>query len=269
MKNAALIGVGRWGRKLAQIFDKYLNITHVVSNGDISNIKEIRKVLKEFKTCKLEEILNNKDISVVIIAVPIENLEKIAIKCLEHNKKIFLEKPGSKSYKSLERIKNKLNDKNNCFINYHYQHHPEFLKLTNTNNAKNIKFCWEKWGTFNSDISLNLLTHELYLANKLFPELLHTESDIFLEKSNDLLKLKITKKNLFNLHFSINRKSQKKEKYIEDIDKKEIICNFYNATKSNFLEDQCVSFLNNLNYSNIDVCIDILKYLEKIEREYL
>jgi hypothetical protein len=269
MKNAALIGAGKWGRKLAQIFDKYLNITHVVSNGDVFNIREIKKVLKEFETCKLEEILSNKDISIVIIAVPIENLEKIAIKCLEYNKKIFLEKPGSRSSKSLERIKNKLNDKNSCFINYHYHLHPEFLNLIDRDNTKNIKFCWEKWGTFNNDISLNLLSHELYLANKLFPELLHTDCDIFLEKNNNLLKLKLTKSNSFNLQFVINRKSQKKEKYIEDIDKKEIICDFYNTTKSNFLEDQCVFFLNNLNYSNIDVCIDILKYLEKIEREYL
>ena len=62
---------------------------------------------------------------------------------------------------------------NVCFVNYLYLADPayeSFKHALSKTKVLSASFTWEKWGTFNNDILLNLLSHDLSMLFDTFPE---------------------------------------------------------------------------------------------------
>jgi len=87
--NIALIGKGYWGSKIKKYIPEFFNLKYVVGSNFDKNI-----------------IWNDKDISSIIIATPIETHYELAKEALLNNKNVFIEKPLTlKAIESIELIK--------------------------------------------------------------------------------------------------------------------------------------------------------------------
>ncbi len=92
-----IIGLGYWGPNLLRNFSELEN-SEVVSVCEINQerLKSISKQ-KRFKgiktTSKLEEVLNDTNIDAVVIATPTKTHYDLALKSLQHNKHVLVEKP--------------------------------------------------------------------------------------------------------------------------------------------------------------------------------
>jgi len=163
MINVGLVGTGRWGRILARSFSNKCNIKRFSSHGNKKNIDLLSRDVPNAKLSTLNDILNDDDIDAVIIASSIESLSNIAIQCLEADKHIFLEKPAGTSSSEIEKIK-KSRNKKVCLVDYLYLSDPVyqvFKKEVQKRKILKIDTQWNKWGSFNNDILVNLACHDI------------------------------------------------------------------------------------------------------------
>tara|TARA_B100000674_G_C37935986_1_gene960306 strand:+ start:1488 stop:2330 length:843 start_codon:yes stop_codon:yes gene_type:complete len=163
MKSIGIIGAGRWGRNIARSFSKKRNVKRVVTSGNTSNLDQIKDICPGIQVSSLEQLAADDDIDSVIIAVPIPSLSQVAATCLSRNKNVFLEKPAATSVADLKKVKDVSAGKV-CFVNYLYLADPAYESFKNAlskTKVKSASFTWEKWGSFNNDILLNLASHDL------------------------------------------------------------------------------------------------------------
>lgn len=173
MNKLAIVGIGRWGKVLVGEFNKLGNIVYAVNNGNQEEIKWIKKNFPSIlHTSDVNSLLHRKGIDSIIIATPIKTHFKIAKKCLDLNKNVFIEKPPCLSSKEgFELLKIARLKKKTLFVDNTYCFEPAFAKLkkiTAVQKPQDTRFTWLKWGTFNSDIVWNLAYHDIYLSLKLY-----------------------------------------------------------------------------------------------------
>lgn len=95
MVNIAIIGLGYWGPNYARIVSEHKNAS-LVWFCDISkkNLEEIKRRFKTVKTTtRLEDVLNDKEVDALIIAVPAAKHYEVAKKALLADKDVLIEKP--------------------------------------------------------------------------------------------------------------------------------------------------------------------------------
>ena len=185
MLTVGLIGSGRWGRVLANSFSKKCKIKRVVSSGNAKNISDLKTLLPNVIESNLNELLKDPEIKSVIIAVPINKLAEVAIQCLHADKHIFLEKPGSQNKKEIKEII-KAKKSKVCLVDYLFLEDPSYKAFKNAiSNLKITDFTtsWQKWGSFNNDILMNLASHEIAMIFDLFGENLEVKSHNIFEDS--------------------------------------------------------------------------------------
>ncbi len=165
--NVAIIGIGTWGKNLLSAFVRQgVEVSHCFHKGSKENVLWLsEKYPQIISVSKYEEILNNTSIDIITIATPISTHFELTEKAIKANKHIFLEKPGTETSDEIEKLYSEANDRKLIMaIGFVFAYHPacQYIKVILTKEKiKNIDFKWEKWGTFNEDIVLNLLTHEL------------------------------------------------------------------------------------------------------------
>lgn len=162
-KKVGLIGFGYWGKKVY---------------NTISNISDTYKVIVSdplVKTSsKIEEILKDKEIDDVFIVTPEETHFKIAKKCLENNKNIFVEKPLClKKKEALVLTKLAHENKRRLYVDYIFLHDPyvkkikELIENQQIGELKNIYSVRHSVGVNKPNISVfeDLAIHDIYLGN--------------------------------------------------------------------------------------------------------
>ena len=212
MITAGLIGAGRWGRVLAKSFSRKCTIKTVTSLGNPGNIEKLKKILPSVKEGNLKDILEDPTINAVIIAAPIKNLSNIAIQCLDSNKHVFLEKPAGQNKKEILEIIKAKKDKV-CLVDYLFLEDPSYKAFKNAISSFKItefSTSWKKWGSFNNDILLNLVTHELAMLFDLFGKSLSVKDfNIFEDSCRIKLAAKQTK-----ISVIIDRRSSTSKKLV-------------------------------------------------------
>lgn len=214
----AICGVGNWGLKLLKEFSKYKKIKYFCCKSD-EKAKSIIEAFPDLKRASLEEICSDKDVSDVIVAVPISSLEHFCKKLIKHNKNIFLEKPGATTFAGIKNLM-QLESSSLVCLNYKFLFN-EKIKSLKDSNEKIVRFNfeWSKYGSFNNDIRLNLLCHPISILNYVFPS-----ENFYMEYSaleDDYLLVKCFSENMRG-KIRINRKCRKREFYLalETQDKK-------------------------------------------------
>lgn len=198
MIKLALIGYGYWGPNLLRNFEKLDNckITHLVDTN-ITKLEEAKKLYPELNTSTtINDILDNSEISAIVIATPVSTHFEIAKSALECGKHVLIEKPMTDSVKNAEYLI-ELSQKKNLLLmvdhTYLYTGTVQKLKeLISNKNFGEINFIdstRSNLGLFQSDINVlwDLAPHDISICNFLLDEYpvaiqaigkSHTEKDI-------------------------------------------------------------------------------------------
>ena len=198
MIKLALIGYGYWGPNLLRNFEKLDNckITHLVDTN-ITKLEEAKKLYSELNTSiAINDILDNSEISAIVIATPVSTHFEIAKSALECGKHVLIEKPMTDSVKNAEYLI-ELSQKKNLLLmvdhTYLYTGTVQKLKeLISNKNFGEINFIdstRSNLGLFQSDINVlwDLAPHDISICNFLLDEYpvaiqaigkSHTEKDI-------------------------------------------------------------------------------------------
>jgi len=133
-----IIGCGKIGRKRAEIIKKFPNSKiKLVCDIDIKKAESLATELQCGSTVKWRDIVNDKDINIVIISTINDSLSQLTIDSIKNNKNVLVEKPAGRNPIEILKIikeykprKNKLKIK----VGFNHRFHPAIEK------AKEILF---------------------------------------------------------------------------------------------------------------------------------
>ena len=293
MKKLGIIGIGNWGKNLVRELSKIHCIKKCSSNGNLKNIRWLKKNYPSIQyVSDSKEIFADKEINAVIIATPINTHYKIVKKALLSKKHVFVEKPISTNLSEAEELI-EIAKKNNLllFVGHIFIFNEIFKKLIQISNRENIthlNFLWNKFGTFDEDIFLNLISHDLSIILALFgkPKKIKLINKFGVISKCDVVTLILELPNKKTCQIHVNRCSNHKQKYVTIFTQKNIyiwddLSLFKNNKKTNSfklvfqskytpLEIECKEFVKKLNETNIssefaNIAKDVIQVIQKLK----
>lgn len=130
MKNIAVIGGGYWGKNLIRNFHE-LGVLEVICDSNRELLDNYREKYPEVKiTDDYEDILRNKKITGIVIALPAVEHYRTVKMALEKDKDVFVEKPMALRVSEAEELL-KISEKNKriLMVGHILQYHPAVIKL--------------------------------------------------------------------------------------------------------------------------------------------
>jgi len=293
MKKLGIIGIGNWGKNLVRELSKIHCIKKCSSNGNLKNIRWLKKNYPSIQyVSDSKEIFADKEINAVIIATPINTHYKIVKKALLSKKHVFVEKPISTNLSEAEELI-EIAKKNNLllFVGHIFIFNEIFKKLIQISNRENIthlNFLWNKFGTFDEDIFLNLISHDLSIILALFgkPKKIKLINKFGVISKCDVVTLILELPNKKTCQIHVNRCSNHKQKHVTIFTQKNIyiwddLSLFKNNKKTNSfklvfqskytpLEIECKEFVKKLNETNIssefaNIAKDVIQVIQKLK----
>ena len=159
--NWGIIGLGNVANHHLKTFEKSLNCElKGIASRNLENLKNFKKKINvndKFCFDNYEDLIKNSEIDIIYIALPNSYHYEWISKCIDNDKHILVEKPITKNFSQLEKIKNKLIEKKSSVLIYEgfmYKYHPQIKKvldLINNNEIGEIKKIVSSFGS-------NLLT---------------------------------------------------------------------------------------------------------------
>ena len=293
MKKLGIIGIGNWGKNLVRELSKIHCIKKCSSNGNLKNIRWLKNNYPSTQyVSDSREIFADKEINAVIIATPINTHYKLVKKALLSKKHVFVEKPISTNLSQAEELI-EIAKKNNLllFVGHIFIFNEIFKKLIQISNRENIthlNFLWNKFGTFDEDIFLNLVSHDLSIILALFgkPKKIKLINKFGVISKCDVVTLILELPNKKTCQIHVNRCSSHKQKHVTIFTQKNIyiwddLSLFKNNKKTNSfklvfqskytpLEIECKEFVKKLNETNIsfefaNIAKDVIQVIQKLK----
>lgn len=253
-RKIAVIGLGNWGKKLLQKLQQF-GITYVFTPNKEETVGWLSNNFRNaIYVNSIEAILENKEISHIFIATPIQSHEIIVKKALNWNKKIWIEKPmapSSTAVESLIKIAKKTGAVLYC--DHIYANLPIITSIKTkaiSTNPKEAVFTWHKYGTFKENIIWNLAYHDIYIALKMFGE----PKRVSINQRQEQLENKasfIFSYDSFDAIFLIDRESKNQEKMI----------------KVRFDDENIVWTKEQVGADNTDLLMDSLQHFFSLRNE--
>ena len=216
----AIIGVGRWGKNILREFAVCADIVYVVHGDNPETSRWLSETYPHIQSVPYDAVLIDTSITAVVIATPIETHFNIARAALEAGKHVFLEKPGCASGEQLQELISLAQKKwLGLQIGYIVLHHPAYTFLSQNIEGPIISIAcsWDKFGSFEEDITRNLACHEfslLYGFKGCAPTQARTTSLIPAISKGDILEITATYADGSSALIHINRVSPYKRKSI-------------------------------------------------------
>jgi len=174
MTHVAIIGAGRWGRNLIETLRKNPTITiaYIAYSGSDETAAWLSAHHPDIKTTTdFRNVLQDGAVDAVCVATPIDTHGAIVREALTAGKHVFVEKPLSTNTKEIAALYTLAEEKNlTLFPGYIYRFDPDFKVAWARVAGKNdihVETRWEKYGTFETPLTVNLLVHELALVSEL------------------------------------------------------------------------------------------------------
>jgi predicted dehydrogenase len=106
MVNLGVIGYGYWGPNLVRNFSTALETkVHTVADLDEGRLGLVKKLFPSIEVTKdYRTLLANKEIDAVVIATPVSSHFELAMKVLQANKHVFVEKPITETAEQAKRL---------------------------------------------------------------------------------------------------------------------------------------------------------------------
>ena len=293
MNKLGIIGVGNWGENLVRDFSKISDIKKCTSRGNVQNIKWLKKNYPSIEyVSNQKEIFNDEEINAVIISTPIKTHYALVKQALLSKKHVFIEKPiCSKLSDAKELIK--IAKRNNLFlfVGHIFLFNEVLKKLIQISKKEKIiytQFQWNKFGTFDEDIFLNLLSHDISIILKLFgkPKKIKVQSSFGLISKCDIVTLNLELSQNKECQIHLNRCSDNKQKLVTIFTEKNVYLwddlKLYKnnkksdqfklifESKSTPLEIQCKKFITELNKSKksseyANLAKDVIQVIQKLK----
>ena len=293
MNKLGIIGVGNWGKNLIRDFSKISDIKKCTSRGNVQNIKWLKKNYPSIEyVSNQKEIFNDEEINAVIISTPIKTHYALVKQALLSKKHVFIEKPiCSKLSDAKELIK--IAKRNNLFlfVGHIFLFNEVLKKLIQISKKEKIiytQFQWNKFGTFDEDIFLNLLSHDISIILKLFgkPKKIKVQSSFGLISKCDIVTLNLELSQNKECQIHLNRCSNNKQKLVTIFTEKNVYLwddlKLYKnnkksdqfklifESKSTPLEIQCKKFITELNKSKksseyANLAKDVIQVIQKLK----
>ena len=128
-KNVAVIGCGYWGKNLVRVLHE-LGALAAVCDVNESVRSAMAKNYEVIAAADLSEILENKDISAVVIAAPAAQHYELAKGALLHGKDVFVEKPlALRVAEGQELIEIARHNQRILMVGHILEYHPAVQKL--------------------------------------------------------------------------------------------------------------------------------------------
>jgi len=293
MKKLGIIGIGNWGKNLVRDVSKISCVKTCSSRGDPKNISWLKKNYPSIQyTSDSKEIFADKEIDAVIIATPINTHYNLVKKALLSKKHVFVEKPISSTLSKAEELI-KIAKKNNLllFVGQIFIFNEILKKIVQISKRENItyvNFVWNKFGTFDEDIFLNLVSHDLSIILTLFgkPKKIKLVSAFGFISQCDVVTLTLELPNNKKCQIHVNRCSNHKQKHVTIFTQKNIYIwddlSLYknNKKSSSFrlvfesrhtpLEIECKEFIKKLNETNTsfesaNLAKDVIQLIQKLK----
>ena len=218
----ALVGVGRWGKKLLRVLDTQAEVLICCNES----APEVKRWLKKHyphisHTFDYEEVLSETNVEGVVIATPINTHALFAMRALEANKHVFVEKPLSASSTEAKSLAQAAKCRGLVLsVGHVFLYHPvlkEIIRLTQDDPVRQVTMSWKKYGTFEENIFWNLASHEVAIALALFhplPVEVAVANQDLVTASNDQVNARL----LFSGHgealLEIDRRSNARSKTV-------------------------------------------------------
>jgi len=232
----AVIGSGYWGSIIINTLIK-LNFKNIIIFDKSVKNKKIAK--KKFKIVKFENnfsnILIDTDILNVFVATPPSENLKIVSKLISNNKNIFLEKPGFKKVKDINKIEISLKKAKSklmfgyiyCYNNY-IEKIKEIIDKKLLGEVQYISFSRKNLGPIRNDVDVDydLTSHDLSIIKKFFnilPKIKSYKKYSLLKKNiSDISNLHLRLKNI-DIDINNSWLNPTKERLIKIIGKKKML----------------------------------------------
>ena len=293
MKKLGIIGIGNWGKNLIRDMSKISCVKKCSSLGNSKNISWLKKNYPSIQyTSDSKEIFADEEIDAVIIATPINTHYNLVKKALLSKKHVFVEKPISSTLSKAEELI-KIAKKNNLllFVGQIFIFNEILKKIVQISKRENItyvNFVWNKFGTFDEDIFLNLVSHDLSIILTLFgkPKKIKLVSAFGFISQCDVVTLTLELPNNKKCQIHVNRCSNHKQKHVTIFTQKNIYVwddhRLYknNKKSSSFrlvfesrhtpLETECKEFIKKLNETKISfesayLAKDVIQVIQKLK----
>lgn len=207
--NIVLVGAGYWGTNIAKNLVK-LGKKILVYDSDNKKLKVIKKRFPNSIVIKdnFNSLIKDKRNKLFLFATPPSKNFNLIKSALKNKKKIFIEKPGFKNLKEIQKLKKNFpKEVKNITFGYIYlfNNHIHFIKkfIKNKRNGKilYIKFQRQNLGPIRSDVnvSYDLSTHDLSILMYLF----NKKMKLINQNSYKILNKKIS--DISNLSFKIDK----------------------------------------------------------------
>ena len=291
--NFGIIGIGNWGKNIIRDLSKYSNIEKCTNTGNLKNIKWVKENYPSIEyVSDQSKIFNDNKINAVVISTPIKTHYSLIKKALLAKKHVFVEKPlCTNVYDANELIK--IAKKNNLllFVGHVFIFNEVFKKLIQISKKETIQFLyfqWNKFGTFDEDIFLNLLSHDISIFIKLFgkPKKSKLISSVGFVSKSDLVILNLDISSNKKCQIYLNRHSSHTQKIVSILTKKNIylwddsklykhnkksgISKLIFQSKLTPLENECREFIvelaktqKSLEYANL--AKDVIQVIHKLK----
>lgn len=266
----ALIGAGKWGKNLLKELVLQTDVMYVCHNESEETAKFLKETYPSIKSAtSLEKVLSDKNVEAAVIATPIPTHKAIALKAIEAGKHIFLEKPGGKNSGELEEICQSAEKKGVILaIGYEFIHHPAWKKICEVipkSFVQSIHMEWFKWGSFDYNIVINLLCHEISLLQSFGVEVkLKNGSAYKIISDSDIVDVILDCKT-FQATSYINCISTEKRKTVTVVGKKETL--IWNGNDLFSIEHASQSLVPIEIEKSSPVSIEIKDFLEAVREK--
>jgi predicted dehydrogenase len=181
MYNIAIVGCGYWGPNLIRNFSSLTDVKiSKVCDKDSKRLKHMKELYPSIDvTENFEDVIKDDSIHGVVIATPVHSHHKLALKCLESGKHVFIEKPMASSVKECNELIETAN-KNSLIIlvGHVFLYSPPVLKIKELIDSREIGEVFYismrrlNLGLFQKDINVawDLAPHDISIALYLLGE---------------------------------------------------------------------------------------------------
>ena len=173
MVTIAVVGIGYWGKNLVRVFSKVAEVPVCVHQGSAANRAWLAEEYESVAvTTEYEDVLSDPAIDAVAIATPIETHYRLAMRALKAGKDVYVEKPLAATMSEAKHLSEVASKQGAIlFVGYILIHHPNMSPLRASAVDASpawARFGWEKLGSFNEDLVLDIASHALAVAHDLF-----------------------------------------------------------------------------------------------------
>ncbi len=173
MTRTAVIGMGRWGKRLIEKFAVHSDLVLCCNQSSSDAHQWVQQHYPSVRASyDAEDAFRDDTIEAVAIATPIGTHADLALRAIESGKHVFVEKPLATSVPEAEEIlKAARQAERTLFVGHVFLFHPileRLVELTRNDPVRYARMDWSKFGTFDEDLLWNLMSHQVSITLKLF-----------------------------------------------------------------------------------------------------